>query len=159
MPILLLFDQLVVGEIYPTKYSDITSEFAGLLIPNKEYFKRLALVKKYNEIFNSDQSNSIVDRFLNKLLRKKYAYIQDDIKRFSIYAEDALLSDSDTLINLPSSFIRTGYGNEVAEISAYGMKRRESNLLIPIYNLEYPYPSSHTGLISISMNGRLVREC
>lgn len=135
MEINLTYKGRVIGVIYPSLASHKLGEVQGYFIPNEEYQIIRKSINKYSEIFNVSKTNSFIDRFLNKMLKRKYKSLNDFYSKIGISINNTTISTNDSKIEIHDHLTRTILGNPIIGIVAWNLETKSSHDEIDCYTI------------------------
>jgi hypothetical protein len=147
---------IIVGEIFPTIASRITKELTGLLVPSKEYHEICNYIHKHNEIYQNLKANKMIDRFLDKLLEKKYINLKRWFSEFQINVDEKPITDTHSEIRIIDNMTKTGLGNKEITIHAWNLNTDNIYQDFKIYSIKYLYPSEPKNIIEIKHRSEIV---
>lgn len=156
MKIELKHKDIIIGEIFSTIASRTTKELKGMLIPNNDYQNVRNHINKYNEIFQNPKSNSIIDRFLDKQLEKKYKELNDWFKDFQITVDEESITDINSEIKIVDNLTKTGLGNIELSIEAWNLNTDSVSQELRTYSIEYVYPTTPKHVIEIKYKNETI---
>lgn len=98
----------------------------------------------------------MIDRFLDKLLEKKYINLNRWFGEFQITVDEKLITDTLSEIRIVDNLTKTGLGNKEITIHAWNLKTDIISHDFKIYSIKYVYPSEPKNIIEIKHYGEII---